>query len=638
MSVIRRVGTGAVFAIVFVIAGCSGGGGGESSTPPPPPPAKTSALELLAGSAAPGGTADGVGPAARFRQVTSLAVDGSGNVYVADQENLNIRKMDSTGAVSTLAGTTSVRGVVDGPGTTSRFYSPTAIAADSAGNVYVSDGNRIRKIARDATVSTLAGIDSAGSADGVGGNATFSFPSGLAADTAGNVFVADRGNSTIRKITPNGVVTTVAGVAGHSARVDGAASVARFTEPYALAIDALGNLYVSEIGDHSIRKVTPSSQVSTFAGQHDTPGKDDGLGGQATFGFINGLAFDQGGNLLVEESLGDARSIRKMSPGGNVTTYATSLPPTVSLGFTVDRTGRVLLAENLSIVSVAPGVNATTLVAGEPDVPSHDVDGVGSSAVLTNILPMATAADGTTYTVSVTAGTLRKITPAGAVTTLVLAPQPITLRGVAIDPAGNLFVLQATACFGYFGCHYQPARVSSTGQVTPIPVVRSSDGSDVTLSTAISLAVDKAGNIYLPGENLLELSVDGNLTTVVKGSVNSVAFDSKGVMYWASGGTISRTSQAGPQAVTGGVGVFSYISQISFDPQDNLYVADSGNVVIRKVTPNGSVVTIAGTPGVYGFNPGPLPGTIDAPRAVTVNGGNLYIGMPNGMAVVRNVP
>ena len=183
--------------------------------------------------------------------------------------NDTIRKITPAGVVTTFAGTAGQSGSADGTGAAARFTNPEGTAVDGAGNVYVADtfNDTIRKITPAGVVTTLAGTaGQGGSADGTGAAARFAFPTGVAVDGAGNVYVADTDNDTIRKITPAGVVTTLAGTAGQSGSADGTGAAARFNSPFGLAVDGAGNIYVADEDNDAIREITPAGVVSTLAG------------------------------------------------------------------------------------------------------------------------------------------------------------------------------------------------------------------------------------------------------------------------------------------------------------------------------------------------------------------------------------
>jgi sugar lactone lactonase YvrE len=201
------------------------------------------------------GSADGRGSAARFRNPEGVACDAAGNVYVADMGNATIRKITPAGVVTPVAGKAGHHAIVDGTGSTARFYGPDAIVIDSAGNLYVTDQPTIRKITPAGVVTTLAGqAGSGGSVDGTGSSAQFLTPQGIACDPAGNVYVTD--NFTVRKITPAGVVTTLAGKAGVAGYVNGSGTATRFDVPTGIASDTAGNLYVIDVNNDAIRKIT----------------------------------------------------------------------------------------------------------------------------------------------------------------------------------------------------------------------------------------------------------------------------------------------------------------------------------------------------------------------------------------------
>jgi prepilin-type N-terminal cleavage/methylation domain-containing protein len=246
------------------------------------------------------GLLDGAAATARFNTPYGVAVDSSGNVYVADTLNSLIRKITPTGTVSTFAGS-GTAGFLDGAAGTAKFNYPQALAVDTTGNVYVADtaNNRIRKITSTGTVSTLAGSGVAGSAEGTGTAAQFSNSFGIAVDSSGNVYVADTNNQRIRKITPGGVVMTLAGSTGGYANGTGAA--AQFLNPQGVAVDSSGNVYVADGNNNRIRKITPGGVVTTLAGS-GTAAFADGTGVNASFSAPRGIAADSAGNVYVADS------------------------------------------------------------------------------------------------------------------------------------------------------------------------------------------------------------------------------------------------------------------------------------------------------------------------------------------------
>ncbi len=260
------------------------------------------------------GSADGTGSAARFFLPYGVAVDSVGNVYVADTFNDTVRKITPAGVVSTLAGSPGVVGFADGTGSAAHLSYPSGVAVDSADNVYVADSrnNTIRKITPAGVVSTLAGQGITGSADGTGRAAQFSYPSGVAVDSADNVYVADTSNNTIRKITPAGVVSTLAGSPGVVGSADGTGNAARFYQPSGVAVDSAGNIYVADTGNHTIRKITPAG-VSTLAGVVGSFGSAGGTGNAARFYYPSGVAVDSAGNVYVADTSNN--TIRVGFPG-----------------------------------------------------------------------------------------------------------------------------------------------------------------------------------------------------------------------------------------------------------------------------------------------------------------------------------
>lgn len=262
-------------------------------------------------------TVDGVvttyagGTAANFSTPSALVFDTAGNLYVTDSGARNVRKVTPAGVITTVAGSGN-EGSQDGNGLFATFRKPAGIVIDSAGNLFVGDADAhvIRKISPIGDVTTFAGnANVAGSADGTGIAATFNDPSGLAIDAANNLYVADALNNKIRKITPTGVVTTFAGT-GAVGNTNGAANVATFNVPANLSIDAEGFLYVTETGGKLIRKISPSGKVSTVAGG-GTSLDTATTGGGASFAFPTSVVFDKSKTLYVADNTKVRKLVRK---------------------------------------------------------------------------------------------------------------------------------------------------------------------------------------------------------------------------------------------------------------------------------------------------------------------------------------
>jgi sugar lactone lactonase YvrE len=262
------------------------------------------------------GSSDGTGTAAQFKKPNDVVLDANGNLYVADADNHKIRKITPAGVVSTFAG--SSYGFQDGPGNTAQFTFVKGIAIDGNGNLYVADesNHRIRKITPAGEVSTLAGNGTEGSADNaVGTSATFRYPTGVAVDGSGNVYVADKDNNRIRKITSSGVVTTLAG--SSEGFNNGTGIAARFRKPKDLVCDVAGNVYVTDSDNFRIRKITPAGVVTTVAGGSE--GSADGTGSSAQFNYPSGIAIDGNGIIYVADE--NNHKVRKVTSSGVVTTF-----------------------------------------------------------------------------------------------------------------------------------------------------------------------------------------------------------------------------------------------------------------------------------------------------------------------------
>ena len=422
----------------------------------------------LAGVVGTSGTNDGAGLAALFNLPGGVAVDSTGTVYVADSANHTIRAITPAGVVSTWAGSAGVSGTNDGPVAAALFRSPQGLALDGSGNLLVADkGNcTIRRITPAGGVTTVAGTaGTTGTNDGAGLSAKFFYPSAVAADGAGNLYVADTGNHTIRKITPAGAVTTLAGKPGASGRTDGPGNLARFSSPFGIVADSAGNLWVADKDNNLIRKVDPAGNVSTFAGAADA-GSLDGHGTAASFSQPYGLARDGAGNLYVADG-GNFR-IRRISPAADVKTPAgaTNIVGGVApQAVAVDTTGNVFMADTGNQVIRRGGLTGGALLIVQANVAlGGTVSGSGLYAPGSNVLITATVSNAWVFsswndgnvnpsrTVSVPAGGATytaHFSPLGTVTVLATPAGGGSVKGGGQFVMGSNALVTATATAGW---------------------------------------------------------------------------------------------------------------------------------------------------------------------------------------------
>jgi sugar lactone lactonase YvrE len=364
-------------------------------------------VSTLAGAVGQAGSANGAGSAARFNFPVGIGVDGAGNVYVSEVTNSVIRKITPAGDVTTFAGAVLQFGAVDGAAATARFTLPRGLAVDGAGNIFVADGGNhtIRRITPEGTVSTLAGAaGQPGTTNGSGSAARFNGPFGIAVDGSGNVFVADSESHTIRRVTAAGVVTTVAGQPGVSGSTDGATAVARFNQPRGVAVDAAGNIFVADYGNSTIRHIATNGTVTTIAGAAGIQGDVDSVGASARLYSPTGIVAD-GTTIYVADTMNNL--VRRGQPASAAALPTIGVQP-------LDQEVAVGQSVTLSVVASGTGLTYqwlrnTVAIAGATGssytLNSPQVADTGSySARVSGVGGAVTSATGNVSVVPVAAG------------------------------------------------------------------------------------------------------------------------------------------------------------------------------------------------------------------------------------------
>lgn len=520
------------------------------------------------------GNVDGNGSSARFLSPRGIAVDASGNVFVADTHNKIIRKITKTGVVTTFAGKRNSVGSVDGTGEAAAFFSPEGLALGPGGTLYVADGTTVRKITSAGVVSTLAGLAGEnGTEDGTGPAARFDELEGITVAPNGTIYAVEYDNCTIRKITPAGVVTTLAGMAGESGTADGTGSEARFNYPTSITADKNGVLYVADADSNTIRKVTAGGVVTTFAGMAGASGSADGTGGAARFDYPMGVTADSQGNLYVTDN--NSATIRKITPAGVVTTLAG--------------------------------------MAGQ----YGNVDGTGSAARFNDLSGIVADATGTLFVTDDNSTTVRKITQAGVVTTLAGMPANrgktngtggdarfSIPQGVTVDASGSIYIMDVG--------NYQVRKATSAGVVTTYAGTGSSGvvngpAAEARFGYAVDVAADASGNVYVADTYkciIRKISSSGDVSTFA-GTVDG---------YGSVDGTGAAARFRNPMGIAVGA-------------DGTVYVSDFADCTIRKITPAGEVTTLAGQPTFYGSLDGTGAGARFAqPQGVAVSAsGDVYV-------------
>ncbi len=677
------------FALCLSIANCGGGGSGASTIPE----ARITGLSLMAGDIGGDGSIDGTGSTARFSEMEGVALDASGNIYVADTSTHKIRIITPAGVVTTLAGTAGNAGSADGTGPAALFSFPRGITADGAGNLYVADtfNHTIRQIViATGVVTTLAGTAGVtGGADGTGAAAEFFFPSSITFDGAGNLFVADTENATIRQIViATGAVTTLAGTAGVTGSTDGTGGAAEFDQPRGITADGAGNLYVADTENHTIRKIViATGEVTTPFGTAGVDGVADGTGVAAEFSFPRGITAEGSTNLYVADT--NSNTIRKIVIATEEVTTLVDAAAGFSIpaGIATDISGNVYVGDrgNFVIRKVAAG-GAVSTVAGMM-ASFGSVDGVGAAARFVTPFGIARDAFGNLYVADQIDSTIRKLDSAGGVTTLAGVPSAVGAidgpgataqfnlpTATAVDDAsGNLYVADM---------NNSTIRqiVLATGEVTTLAgsagINGAADGTGgaALFSRPSDITADGAGNLFVSDLNnhtIRQIVIATGVVTTLAGTALSpgdtdgtglaaqfalprgVTADGAGNLYVADtdNQTIRKiviatgevTTLAGTAGVTGsadgtgGAAQFNQPQGITTDGAGNVYVADMNNHTIRKiVAATGVVTTVAGVAGESGVRLGDLPGYLNFPRKITYMGDNT-LAVTTAQGVVRIV-
>ncbi len=506
------------------------------------------------GSASYGGDG-GQATAASINNAIAICLDAGGNLFISDAGNARIRKVSSGGVITTFAGTGSFSYSGDGGQATAAAISgPQGILADGAGNILFCDmnNNRVRKIAASGVITTFAGMGSSGFS-GDGGAATaahISTPTGIAKDSYGCIYFADRDNNRIRKVSTSGIITTIAGTGASGYNGDGIpATTATFYIMFGLSIDGANNLYVADEGNGRIRKIDTTGNVISVAGMGN-PGFS-GDGGAATAGQLFspvGVKVDAAFNVYIADK--DNGRVRKRDAAGNITTIAgtgsisssgdggpaTSAGLSLMHGIAVDRAGNVYVSEGSGKIRIIDTAGIIRTFAG---IGSGGYTGDGGAATAARInTPMSVAADknGNIYIADFGNYRVRKVDTAGIITTI----------------AGN-------GTMGYSGDGY----AATAAQIYPTEI-----------------DVDTFGNIYLcEGNRIRMINTSGIINTVAGTGVNGFSGDGAS----AVGAKIN--------AATG----------VAVDAAGNIFIADYENNRIRKVNTSGIISTIAGS-AAFGWN------------------------------------
>ena len=539
-----------------------------------------------------GGGTSGLGdnsPAtsAQLRSPGGVAVDSTGNLYIADSGNARIRKV-SNGVITTVAGNgTDGSSGDNGPATSAQLREPYGVAVDSAGDIYIADSanNRIRKVS-NGVITTVAGGGSSFGDNGPATSAQLFNPYGVAVDSAGNLYITDYGSSRIRKVS-NGVITTVAGTGTDGSSGDnGPATSAQLREPYGAAVDSAGNLYIADAGNSRIRKVS-NGVITTVAG-NGTRGfsGDNGPATSAQLSVPRGVAVDSAGNLYIAD-LGNY-SIRKVS-NGVITTVAGNGTmgssgdngPAISAqldgpeGVVVDSAGNLYVATGLVIRKVSNGV--ITTVAGNGTQGFSGDNGPAISAQLD--LPTGVAVDsvGNVYVADQFNNRIRLLTPVGSTCTYSVSPTSLQ----AAVSGGNLAVsIQTTAT-----CSWSISNLPSW--ITVSGASSGAGSATVTLVAASNSGVPLSATILVAGVSVTvsQPAASGCTYAINPGGQTFAAAGGNGTINMTAGPGCPWTAASTASWVTiTGVGAGSGNGTVTYQAAANTGAARSGTVTVAGLS------------------------------------------------------
>lgn len=503
--------------------------------------------------------------------------------------------------IQTVAGSDQVGD--GGPAAAALLSSAEGVAVDAAGNLYIADtgDHRVRKVSPNGIITTVAGNGHAGykGDGGPGSEAMLNQPYGVAVDAAGNVYIADFGNGRVRQVTADGIIRTVAG-GGQNGTQAGEATAAHLVGPRNVAVDAGGNLYISDFLDHRVYRVSRSGRIQTLAGTGARGlSGNDGPAAYAQLSFPAGLAFDRNGVLFIADS--GNRRVRKVE-GGTIRELVISEPLEQPTGLAFDREGNLYVADRRRIVKVQPDGTA------EPQpVPARDaaVDGSGNLILASGSAQVSRFSEAAGLRVVAGSGAEFRFQGDGGPAT---AARLNTPRGLALDGAGNLFIADSG--------NGRVRKVTASGEILTVAGAGNfgmfAEGVPATsglLVTPVDLAYDASGNLWIADSQAAR--------------VRQVT--SEGTIHTAAGTGLPGFNGAGGPATSTHL---SLPGGVAVDGAGNLYIADTNNHRIRKVTPTGVMSTIAGS-GVRGYGGDGGPATsamLDSPEGVAVDrDGNLYI-------------